>query len=75
MVQGNLSFEIKIRSFLLLPHSKRKNFNSIFKEMRLLDIYLPHEPRLPMKLDPSKTAFCSSYNQIQERNYKETQCG
>ena len=43
--------------------------------MRLLDIYLPHEPRLPMKLDPSKTAFCSSYNQIQERNYKETQCG
>ena len=43
--------------------------------MRLLDKYLPHEPRLPIKLDPAQTqqptAFCGSYNQIQERNYKK----
>ena len=40
--------------------------------MRLLDIYLPHEPRLPIKLDhirtQQRTAFCGSYNQIQEKN-------
>ena len=65
--------------FSVFPHSMRKIFNSFFKEMRLLDIYLPHEPRLLIKLDPARTqqptAFCGSYNQIQERNYKETQCG
>ena len=60
------------------PHSKRENFTSIFKEMQLLDIYLTPEPRLPMKLDPARTqqptAFCGSFNQIQERKYKETHC-
>ena len=76
IIQGLKS---KYNIFCYFPHIKRENFNSILKETRLLDIFLPHEPRLPIKLDTiqtqQRTAFCGSYNQVQERNYKETQCG